>query len=459
METRTKMSKITYFAYGCGDFASNLCWTFIGSYLSIFYTDVVGMAPAVASALMLIAKLWDGINDPMFGAIAERTKTRFGRFRPYILYGSPFLAVFSVLAFTTIGKGAAAVAWAAFTYIGCGMLYTVVNLSYGSLSTVMTDDTEELVTLGSWRMIGTNAGSVFLNAISAPLLLYFSGNTGKYTSSGYTKVAFLFAICALPLFMFVFVKCKEVITPVNQERKITIKESIKCVVTNKPLMLIFFVQLFSLGSFFGRMGVAVYYFIYNMQRPDLIGLLMSFPSITTIVGIVVTKPLWLKFGRMRMQAIGLLGQAASLTAIWFVGGTQGYDNAALLIVLHGIYGFSMYTCAIPMGMIPDAINYEEDRSGVRADGTSYAAVSLSTKFASAFGVSAALFIMGKMGYVANQAQTADGLSSINFSVNLFFAIVALIGIIPALMYPLNEKKNNEIKARLAKKREEAKREK
>ena len=123
-----RLSKLTLCAYGMGDFASNLCWTFIGSYLSVFYTDVVGMAPAIASAIMLIAKIWDGVNDPMFGAIAERTNTKRGRFRPYILFGAPILAVLSVLAFTTIGRGNAAVIYAAITYIGCGMAYTAEQL-------------------------------------------------------------------------------------------------------------------------------------------------------------------------------------------------------------------------------------------------------------------------------------------------------------------------------------------
>ena len=155
-----RLSKLTLFAYGMGDFASNLCWTFIGSYLSVFYTDVVG-----------IAKIWDGVNDPMFGAIAERTNTKRGRFRPYILFGAPILAVLSVLAFTTIGRGNAAVIYAAITYIGCGMAYTVVNLSYGSLSTVMTTNPEDIAQLNSWRMMGTNLSSVLLNAITAPLLM------------------------------------------------------------------------------------------------------------------------------------------------------------------------------------------------------------------------------------------------------------------------------------------------
>lgn len=177
-----RLSKLTLFAYGMGDFASNLCWTFIGSYLSVFYTDVVGMAPAIASAIMLIAKIWDGVNDPMFGAIAERTNTKRGRFRPYILFGAPILAVLSVLAFTTIGRGNAAVIYAAITYIGCGMAYTVVNLSYGSLSTVMTTNPEDIAQLNSWRMMGTNLSSVLLNAITAPLLMKFSGGSESYTA-------------------------------------------------------------------------------------------------------------------------------------------------------------------------------------------------------------------------------------------------------------------------------------
>lgn len=195
-EANKRLSKLTLFAYGVGDFASNLCWTFIGSYLTVFYTDVVGLAPAVAAAIMLIARIWDGINDPMFGAIAERTNTKKGRFRPYIFYGAPFLALFSVLAFTTIGSGTTAVLWAAFTYIGCGMLYTVVNLSYGSLSTVMTTNPEDIAQLNSFRMMGTNLSSVLLNAITPPLLLMISG-TDTYTARSYTIMAIIFAICAL----------------------------------------------------------------------------------------------------------------------------------------------------------------------------------------------------------------------------------------------------------------------
>lgn len=444
MEATNRLSKKTFFAYGCGDFASNLCWTFIGSYLSIFYTDVVGLTPAIASAIMLIAKIWDGINDPMFGAIAERTRTKKGRFRPYIFYGSPILALFSVLTFTKIGTGTTAVIWATFTYIACGMLYTAVNLSYGSLSTVMTTHPEDISQLTSWRMMGTNLSSVILNAISAPLLAKFSGSAETYTAMGYTKVAILYAICAIPLFYFVYANCKEVITPPESATKIPISKSLKTVLSNKPLIIIFFIQLLAMTAFFGRMGVVIYYLMYNVQRFDLISAFMMLPSLCTVIGIIITKNYVLKFGRKRMLVIGYTGAGLSLIAIYLVG----YTNIPLLLVLHALYGFFCFSFPIPMAMIPEAINYQEDRTGVRSDGISYAAVSLSTKFGSAIGVSGGLVIMGATGYIANAQQTAEALNGINITTNFIFGILYILCLIPVFLYPLSEDNDLDVKKSL-----------
>ena len=443
MDTQKKLSKVTLLAYGCGDFASNLCWTFIGSYLSVFYTDVVGMAPAAASAIMLIAKIWDGVNDPMFGAIAERTNTSKGRFRPYIFYGAPVLAVLSVLAFTTFGSGTTAVIYAAVTYIACGMAYTVVNLSYGSLSTVMTTDPEDIAQLNSFRMMGTNLSAVLLNAITPVLLVKFSGGE-QYTAAAYTRCAIIFAICAMPLFYFLYANCKEVIRPAVSATKVPVSTSIKNVLSNGPLMLIFAIQLLAMTAFFGRMGVVIYYLLYNVQRFDLISAFMSLPSVFTIIGIMVTKNFMVKVGKKKMAAVGYIGAAASLVGVYLVGWT----NIPVLLVLHCLYGFFCFSFPIPMAMVPDAINYQQDKTGVRADGTSYATVSLSTKFGSAFGVSGALIIMGAMGYVANAQQTPQAMGGINLTVNLIFGLMYLLCLIPLYFYPLNEKRSAEIIERL-----------
>lgn len=444
-----RLSKKTLFAYGCGDFASNLTNTFMGSYLTMFYTDVVGLAPMIVSVIMIIARIWDAINDPMFGGIAERTNTKRGRFRPYIFYFTPFLALSAVLTFTTFGGRHAAI-YAAITYIAYGMLYTVVNLSYGSLSTVMTTNAEDISLLTSWRMMGTNLSSVVLSALSPIIMRAISGGD-QFTSQSYTITILIYAICQVPLFYFVYANCKEVVKPVNEGIKVSVGQSLKAVLTNKPLMLIFAMMVFQMFAFFGRMGVVLYYIIYVMQRPDLISVFMALPSVMTVIGIFATKNFVLKWGKKRLTAIGYVGAGLSLIVMYFVP----VSNLTAMIVLHAIYGFFCFSFPIPMSMTPEAINYQEDRIGIRTDGMAYAAISLSTKIGNAIGPAVALIIMGAFGYVANAQQSASSLQGINLATNLMFGICYLIALIPLAFYPLTEAKNAEITARLNAKRAEA----
>lgn len=290
VKDKERLSFSTKISYGLGDFASQLFWSFSGSYLTIFYTDVVGFTPAIVAMIMLVARILDGVKDPMIGVLADRTKSKYGRFRPYILYGTPFLALFSVLAFTAPGFGGnteAKIAWALFTYIGLGLLYTVVNLPYGSLAAVMSKDSGERTALSSFRMLFTNLGSVLLAVISMPLILFFSGGTGEQiTAKGYTMTALVLSVIAIPLFYMVFFKCKEVVQPINKN-KISIKDSLEAIVTSKSLICIFFILLVSLTAFFGRMGVQIYYYLYVIKRMDLIALFMPLPAIGAAIGIIV----------------------------------------------------------------------------------------------------------------------------------------------------------------------------
>ena len=436
-----KLSKLTLFAYGCGDFASNLTNSFIGSYLSIFYTDAVGLTP-----IMLIARIWDAVNDPMFGAYAERTESKRGRFRPYIFYFTPFLALSGVLVFTTLGGNPL---YAGITYIVYGMLYTVVNLSYGSLSTVMTTDPEDISRLTSWRMMGTNLSSVLLSALSPIIMQVISGGT-TFTTKSYTFTMAIYAICSIPLFYFVYANCKEVVKPINTKAKIPMSASLKAVVTNKPLMLLFIMMLLQMFGFFGRLGVAVFYIIYVLHRPDMISLFMALPSVMTIVGIMLTMSFVVRIGKKKLIAIGYIGAGLTLLAIYFADPL----NMGLMVFLHALYGFFCFSFPIPMSMIPEAINYQEDRIGIRTDGLAYAATSLSTKIGNALGPSAALLIMGAYGYVANAEQTPQAIMGINGATNLMFGACYLLALIPLFFYPLNAEKNAEIQASLDRKKEE-----
>ena len=258
----------------------------------------------------------------------------------------------------------------------------------------------------------------------------------------------------MPLFYFVYAKCKETIQPPASAVKVPIKKSLKSVVTNKPLMLVFLIQLLAMTAFFGRMGVVIYYLMYNVQRFDLIAAFMSLPSLFTVIGSFVTKNFIVKVGKKKMASIGYIGAGISLILIYIIGQTFGYSNIPLLLVLHCLYGFFCFSFPIPMAMVPDAINYAEERTGIRSDGISYATVSLSTKFGSAFGVSGALLVMAATGYVANTQQTTAALHGINMTTNLIFGIMFLCCLIPLVCYPLNENKNDEILESLTKKRAE-----
>lgn len=442
----SRLSKKTLFAYGCGDFASNLTNTFMGSYLSIFYTDVVGLTPAIVSLIMVIARVWDAVNDPMFGAIAERTNSKRGRFRPYIFFFSPFLALAAVLTFTTIGGKGAAI-YAAVTYIVYGMLYTVVNLSYGSLSTVMTTNPEDISLLTSWRMMGTNLSSVVLSALSPVIMEKLSGSS-SFTGRSYLLTIIIYAACSIPIFYFVYANCKEVVKPVDEEKKVSFSESFKAVVTNKPLLLVFAMMIFAMFAFFGRMGVVIYYIIYVIQKPKYISVFMALPSIMTVIGIFLTKNYIVKWGKKKLTAIGYVGAGITLIAMYFVNP----QNLSVMLVLHALYGFFCFSFPIPMSMIPEAINYQEDKIGVRTDGLAYAATSLSTKVGNAFGPAVALLIMQGFGYVANAQQTAEAIKGISMATNLLFGVCYLLALIPLFFYPLNAEKNAEIQARLDAKR-------
>lgn len=450
--SKLKLSNGELITYGLGDFASNLCWTFLGGYLTIFYTDIVGIAPAVASILIMAARICDGFWDPIFGMIAERTNTKFGRFRPYIIFGAPFLAIFSVLSFTIIGTGKLSVILAFISYFLCGLIFTVVNLSYGSLATVMTTDQEDLAQLTSYRMIGTNLSSVLITA-SAPILLTFFSTGGQTDRWGYFWTAVIFSGLSIPMFMLVGTKCKENIRPVATKTRTSIRETLKVVLKNRPLMLLFMMMFAGMLAMFGRIGTLVYYVMYNVKQPALISAFMTIPSLAGIIGIYCTKRMVTKIGRKRMCLYGYLGCGLSLVGMFLIGEFWSYQSIPALLIMDFVYGLFNFVMPIPMAMVADAINYGEHEYGVRSDGTSYAIVSLSVKLGSAFGASLGLLIMAATGYVANQAQTVTAQTGINGVVNLFYGALWLLCLVPLHFYPLTEKVNDRINKELAIQRE------
>ncbi len=441
MNNSKKLPLISKVGYLFGDFGSQFCWTFIGSYLSVFYTDIVGLAPVVVTTIFLIARIWDAINDPMMGAIAERTHTKWGRFRPYMAFGAPILAIFSTIVFvnpnfSTNGK----IAFAVITYILAGMLYTMVNIPYGALAGVMTSDVEERSSLAAFRMLGMNMGMLIINAVAMPLILHFS-KSDTPVAKGYTYTALVFAIVGCISFYITYFTSKEVVQPV-QKKKVPIKDTVKTIFT-PHIIKVALIQFFVMCGFMGRVGVVVYYYMYVLKRMDKISFLMTLQSIGGIIGIVCIVKIAAKLGKKTTVVVSNILSAISMIAIFFIPAS----NITLITIVTFIFGLVSGSAPLILSMLADAIDYEEYQTGIRADGAAYATNGLASKAGTAvagIGVS----IMAAFGYVANAEQTTGALRGINITTNLIPAVFFILAAIIALTWKLDEKRAQQIRNEL-----------
>lgn len=440
-------SKLAVICYGFGDLASQFVWTFVGSYLTIYYTDIVGLAPAIVSVIMMGARIWDAINDPMMGAIAERTRSKFGRFRPYIAFGCPFLAIFAVLTFTNpFGGGSAAGAiWAAVTYIIAGMLYTLVNIPYAALSGVMTEDANQRNKINTSRNIGMNLGMIIVNALSAGLALRFSGEGAEVANGhGYMMTALIYAIISIPLFLIVFATAKEKVQPMHGTQAFSFKDTVNNLVRNKYLMIITLIMLLQMTAFMGRIAVTSYYVIYCLGSFTMIALIMTIPSLGGIIGSFFVPFFAKRFGKRAVLMGSMLIQAVGLLVIYFAP----FDNITMVLV--GCWIFGLFNVGFPMtlSMVADSVDYMELKTGIRTDGTAYATYGLATKVGNAIGGSIGVLLLAAFGYVANAEQTVEAMNGINIVVNLIPAILFILGAAACLLWDMSDKDADEIREKL-----------
>lgn len=442
-----RSSNLGVIFYSCGDLASQFVWTFIGSYLTIFYTDILGLAPAVAAAIMMIARIWDAVNDPMMGAIAERTRSKLGRFRPYILYGSPLLAIFSVLCFTHpfSGSSAAGVIYAAVIYIITGMLYTLVNIPYGALAAVMTEDTEQRNKINASRNVGMNIGILIVNGLTASVMLYFSGQGAEVANGhGYFMTALVYAIISVPCFLAVFFTSREQVIPEVKKKKFSLSDTIKGLVTNKNLMILLIIMILQMTAWMGRIGVVVFYIMYCLGSFSLIPVIMLVPSVCGIVSSFLVPKVMSKIGKRTTLQLAVTCQGLALLAMYFTP----FDKLTLIIIESGLVGFFNVSFPCSLSLLGDAIDYNEYKTGIRNDGIAYATYGLAQKLGNAIGSSVGILLLGAFGYVANTQQTPEALQGMNLVVNLMPAIIFFLTAIYAFSWKLKDSEADEVREKL-----------
>ncbi|WP_405846556.1 MFS transporter [Streptomyces sp. NBC_01518] len=436
-DSRPRLPLLHRAVYGLGDFAGGMIWNTTIAYLAIFYTDTVGIAAGAVGILMVGARVLDAVIDPVIGALAERTHSRNGRFRPWMLYGMFPLAAFSVPVFTApfSGNSAAAVAWATLTYMILGILYSAVNVPYGALGAAMAETPADRTSLSSFRYIGSNAIGILLGLITVPLITFFSRSQDgdSATAGGCTITLAIFAAVSLPLLYAVFATSRETITPVRPKQP-PIRVTMRAVLTNRPLMVFLVATLLIVISYFGRMGVVIYFYEYNVGDSALLPLLMSLTWFAAMIGTFAFTRFARHLGKRNMLIVSLVVQVLALVALYLVD-PHSTSLVVLFTALHGLAGFSM---ALLISMIADVIDHGEQQTGIRSDGTIYAVWSFGTKLASA--VSAAgVGLLGLLGYRPNSAQTSEALGGISFVVNLLPALVGVAAILVLLGYKLTDR--------------------
>ncbi len=438
--------------YGIGELGGQMSWYMINTYLMIFYTDVVGLTAEAISLIMLIARVWDAVNDPMMGMICDRTDTKWGKFRTYILFAPAVLAIFNILTFTVFPvQGMAKVLLCLIFYIGAGMAYTVVQTAYASLVNVAAKDTQERQLLCASRNIFNSVGSIVLGAVAMPLILFF-GKSDVATAKGYFWTTVLFSLFMVPIYLITAFSCPEKYVGelhVNKEQeKRSIRESIKMLLKNDQIVLVILNTLGGTIGIMGRMTMLSYYVIYVVGSYTMIAPVYTIMSIGTFIGGFFIPAATAKFGKRNY--IFLLN---SLMVIGFiVMYAFPVNNTAFLLGVSFVIGIANSGQGVAFGMISDSIEYGDYKNGVREEGLCSSFLTLSVKLATAICGVAGAMLLSATGYTPNAEQTEAARQGINVVVNLLPAICVAIGLIPLFFYKLSNEKVAEISKALDQRR-------
>ncbi len=434
--------------YGVGEVAGSFLWTTIMFYLAKFYTDVYGLPAAAAGTMFLIVKLFDAANDPIMGAIADRTNTKWGKFRPYILWLCVPYAVFGVLLFITPNWGPTGkLIYAYATYTAMFIIYTAMMIPYSALGGVMTSDPVDRTSLQSFRFFGAFSGNLMIQAFTLPLVAVLgAGNEQK----GWLMIMIMFSVLSIGLFLIMFSSVRERVHP-DPKMKTSVKQDFKDLLSNPPWIVItltLFVMLIYIGV---RSAIIVYYFDYFVGKEKLATAYLT--SGTAIILAAMFLPKWLtqKFGK-RNSLIGCLIITGLAILANFFARPQ---DIVLIFALQLLQSFaSGPTMPLLWSMMADAADYSEWKTGRRATALFYSASTFGLKSGGALGGALALWILAGYGYEANVAQTAHTLFGMRMMMSVYPAIGVAACIAIVAFYALSETQLRQIETDLNARRKE-----
>jgi glycoside/pentoside/hexuronide:cation symporter, GPH family len=446
--------------FSVGDTASNLFFQTFMLFLLYFYTDVVGLSAAAVGTLFLLTRIWDAVNDPIMGTVADRTITRWGKFRPYLLWLAVPFGIMGVLTFTAPDLSASGkLIYAYITYNLMMMVYTAINVPYSALMGVITPNSLERTELSSFRFVAAFTGGLIVQAATLSLVKYFGGGN---EALGWQWAMACISGLAVVLFLVTFMTTKERVLP-PKDQKSDFRQDLKDLITNKPWLLIGGATVFQLVFIVMRNSSVLYYFKYYVkdQHLALFGNVidLSFEvfsssflltgTVVTILGAILTKWLTKKLDKKNTYA-GFLALSAISCAFFYVLEPQ---NVILIYLFNLVFSFSLGPVSVlQWAMYTDTADYGEWKQGRRATGLLMAASLFALKLGLTLGGAIVGWLLAYYGFVANQAQTAETLKGITLLMSLYPAIFGIIGGALMLLYPLSNKMMSQIEEDLASRR-------
>ena len=456
-----KLSIREKIGFGLGDTASNLFFQTVIYFVLYFYTDVFGISTVAIGTMFLVTRIWDAVNDPMMGVIADRTSTRWGKFRPYLFWFAVPFGVLGVLMFTTpnLDPGGKLI-WAYVTYTLMMMVYTAINVPYCALMGVISPNSMERTVVSSYRFVLAFIG-MFIVQYSLVRLVEMFGGAKNSTHGWQYAMGVLFAL-AVVLFLITFFTTRERVKPLKEDKN-PIKQDLADLFANGPWLMMGGATVFQLTYILIRGGVIFYYFSYYVQDQTItmFGKAFSFSSTelasafmlsgtaVTILGAIMTKWFCRFIDKPKAYAGFFVLTAVSTGLVYFVGP----QDLILLFVLQLFTSFSIGPVSVLQWVLyTDTADYSEWKTGRRATGLIMAASLFALKMGVALGGAILAWTLAWYGYVANQPQTPRALEGIRLSMSLYAAIPAIIGALLMFFYPLSNRRMTMIEADLAERR-------
>ncbi len=440
---KNQISRKEKAAFGFGVFSQNLVYAFVTSYIMIFYTDYIGIAPAAIGTLFLISRLWDAINDPIMGIIADKTRTKFGKFRPYLFIVSVPMLLSMIFLFSESPFGSKII-WAYIMYILWSMIYTVSDIPMWSLCSVMSTNSQERNTLISLGKGIAPVAFAIVAVLAIPIMELLGGGKKAFQ---YTSI--IFGVIMMIGMLILFFVSRERVE--RKEEKIKVLDVLKGLTTNKPLAYILASQLFILIVDTLAFTMIVYFATYNLGDVGLTPIVSLTAIIPMIISIAITVKLIKKIDKKKLTIISLIIRIIGYVILYFVG----FNNLILFLIVFGLCGLTFGSTEVLLpSMMVETIDYAELKTGKRTEGIIWSTQTFIVKLASSVSGWLLGIFLTVVNYIPNIQQTDKTLSGMHSIFTLLPGALILFSLIAISFYPLTSDKYKILLEELKIKRQE-----